>query len=458
MRYLWFPSLLTGWLACGLEPAPAAFTPAPSTDTPPQVAPSSEPAGAHEAQALFDATLALEESLGEGSAPGPEGVEPRAGLTPVERLGKLLFFDRRLSEPPGQACAVCHAPSSGWTGPDLFINATGSVYEGAVQGRFGNRKPPSSAYATQAPILHFDEFRRRDLRGRQLLGWPRHRRGAGQPRRRSGPGALPQPGGAEQPQRGRRGGQGLPRRLRRALSLRLRPPRLRGCGERLRRHRAGRSRPTRRSPRSTPSPPSTTRGWPARPGSTSQERWGLELFETQGPLRQLPPEPARSEGRAAALHRLHLRQPGRAPEPAQPLVLAVRVQPGRGPSGWTWPGRLPVHAARSGGASRARTWASRRCPPCATWTSGPCPGFVKAYGHNGYFKSLEAIVHFYNTRDVLPLCLPELPGTPGVDCWPPPEVGLNVNATELGNLGLTPQEEAAIVAFLRTLSDGYFQR
>jgi cytochrome c peroxidase len=30
----------------------------------------------------------------------------------------------------------------------------------------------------------------------------------------------------------------------------------------------------------------------------------------------------------------------------------------------------------------------------------PNTSFVKAYGHNGYFKSLEDIVHFYNTRDV----------------------------------------------------------
>jgi len=30
-----------------------------------------------------------------------------------------------------------------------------------------------------------------------------------------------------------------------------------------------------------------------------------------------------------------------------------------------------------------------------------------------------------------------------------------VNHTELGNLGLTPGEETAIVAFLKTLSDGY---
>jgi cytochrome c peroxidase len=36
----------------------------------------------------------------------------------------------------------------------------------------------------------------------------------------------------------------------------------------------------------------------------------------------------------------------------------------------------------------------------------PDPRFVKAYGHNGYFTSLKAIVHFYNTRDALPRCRP----------------------------------------------------
>ncbi|MBK7405335.1 MAG: cytochrome-c peroxidase [Phycisphaerales bacterium] len=65
------------------------------------------------------------------------------------------------------------------------------------------------------------------------------------------------------------------------------------------------------------------------------------------------------------------------------------------------------------------------------------------YGHNGYFKTLKDIVHFYNTRDV-----PEAG-------WPPPEVPLNVNTEDFGNLGLTDQEEDDIVAFLKTLTDGY---
>jgi cytochrome c peroxidase len=84
----------------------------------------------------------------------------------------------------------------------------------------------------------------------------------------------------------------------------------------------------------------------------------------------------------------------------------------------------------------------------------PRQDFVKAYMHNGYFKSLKEVVHFYNTRDVLPRC--EL-GSPGekISCWPAPEDPTNVNHRQLGNLGLTGEEEAALVAFLRTLADGY---
>jgi cytochrome c peroxidase len=36
-----------------------------------------------------------------------------------------------------------------------------------------------------------------------------------------------------------------------------------------------------------------------------------------------------------------------------------------------------------------------------------------------------------------------------------PEVMANMNVDELGDLGLTEEEEAALVAFMKTLSDGY---
>jgi cytochrome c peroxidase len=71
----------------------------------------------------------------------------------------------------------------------------------------------------------------------------------------------------------------------------------------------------------------------------------------------------------------------------------------------------------------------------------PGNNFTKAYIHNGVFKSLKEVTRFYNTRDV--------------ETWPPPEVPENVNTDELGNLGPTDAEENAIVAFMKTLSDGY---
>ena len=68
------------------------------------------------------------------------------------------------------------------------------------------------------------------------------------------------------------------------------------------------------------------------------------------------------------------------------------------------------------------------------------------YGHNGYFKTMKDIVHFYNTRDV-----------PSAG-WPDSEVPETVNHDELGNLNLTDQEENDLVEFLKTLTDGYNQR
>jgi cytochrome c peroxidase len=65
------------------------------------------------------------------------------------------------------------------------------------------------------------------------------------------------------------------------------------------------------------------------------------------------------------------------------------------------------------------------------------------YFHNGAFNTLEEVVHFYNTRDV--------PGSG----FAKPEVRANVDTLETGNLKLTPREEKDIVAFLKTLTDGY---
>lgn len=77
------------------------------------------------------------------------------------------------------------------------------------------------------------------------------------------------------------------------------------------------------------------------------------------------------------------------------------------------------------------------------------------YGHNGIFKTLDDMVHFYNTRDVLKkvrdVNSPEFAKT----AWVAPEIASNMNTTQIGNLGLSAVEEKAIVAFLKTLTDDF---
>ena len=96
-------------------------------------------------------------------------------------------------------------------------------------------------------------------------------------------------------------------------------------------------------------------------------------------------------------------------------------------------------------------------PTCRNVDLRPYPGFVKAYMHNGYLKSLKAVVHFYNTRDTLNGGVHKPAGEPGegITYWPWPEVNANVDQT-IGHLGLTDAEENQIVLFLQTLSDGFF--
>ncbi|PCC73435.1 Cytochrome c peroxidase [Nannocystis exedens] len=98
----------------------------------------------------------------------------------------------------------------------------------------------------------------------------------------------------------------------------------------------------------------------------------------------------------------------------------------------------------------------------------PYKGFVKAYTHNGWFKSLESLVHFYNTADVDGATAAAFGVTRcdttktdwteaealAANCWPEPEEqGTLAIGFVMGDLGLTLAEEAAIVAYLKTLTD-----
>ena len=416
------------------------------------------------------------------------GGAAQAQLLPIEQLGKSIFFDQDLSINRNQSCASCHDPAWGFTGPIESINAAGSVYEGSIPGRFGNRKPPSSAYASRSPILFFIDEKDNNKNKTEILFiggnfWDGRATGEklGNPAADQAQGPFLNP--VE---------QALPDNA--CVVYRV-------CTA---------SYPT--SYRDVFGPDDCDIVWPqdidnvcATPGTTvalseedrgsvdtaydsialaigryedstevtafsskydaylrgevkltKQERQGLALF--------------RGKGRC---DNCHILDEGPGGEP--PLLtdntydnLGVPRNPDNpwytssfNPDGADW-----VDAGLGGfldtrpdyAEFAAENYGKQRVPTLRNVAASPFPGADKAFTHNGYFKSLETIVHFYNTRDLKPAC-PD-PLTPEAaalqaDCWPAPEVEDNVNTEELGNLHMTDAQEKAIVAFLATLSDGF---
>jgi len=409
-------------------------------------------------------------------------------LTPQEQLGKSIFFDKNLSVKNNQACASCHDPKVGGTGAIPGINLAGAVYRGSIKTRAGNRKPPSSAYATPAPILYYEVIDSQALftggnfwDGRatgEKLGNPAADQAQG-PFLNPVEMGLPDPACVVyrvcNPKNPTRypvsltdvwGGE--------ACAITWPADTDTNCAAEL---------PVDLDPADRDqvnisydqialsiaayegSPEvnqysSKYDAYLARQATlTSQEMQGLTLFTGKAQCANchvLTPQ----EGGAPALFTDYsfdnLGVPRNPDNPwyeseLNPLGFDW-VDTGLGGFLQTRPDYVSFASANMG---------KQKVPTLRNVDLRPGVGFVKAYMHNGYFKSLETVVNFYNTRDVKPPC-PD-PFTSEADaldqgCWPEPEVSENLNITELGNLGLSPAEEAALVAFLKTLSDGYISQ
>ena len=77
---------------------------------------------------------------------------------------------------------------------------------------------------------------------------------------------------------------------------------------------------------------------------------------------------------------------------------------------------------------------------------------TEPYMHNGVFKDLKTVVHFYNTRDVDGAINPETGSV-----WQEGEFHSGRNTDELGDLGLSEQDEDDLVAFLKTFTDARYE-
>jgi cytochrome c peroxidase len=359
------------------------------------------------------------------------GASAQGTLSPKEQeqLGKDLFFDTNLSTPPGLACAGCHGAEVGYTGPDAAINAAGAVYQGAVAGRFGNRKPPSAAYAGDSPILHFD--------GTKWVGgmfWDGRATGwrLGDPLAEQAQGPflnpLEQNNASEQVV------------IDKVLDSSYRERFLQVCGTDSKTYYECIGRSIAAYERSKEVNPFSSKYdyWlKGQAKLTGQEQNGLELFNGKAKCTNCHVAPNFTDFTYDNL--------GVPRNPSNPFY----YEPAFNPAGEAWVdtglGGF-LQAAHYSEPVYLAEWGKHKVPTLRNVDLRPTKHFIKAYAHNGYFKSLEEIVHFYNTRDV-----------PGAG-WPLPEVAANINTVEMGNLGLNHGEELAIVAFLSTLSDGYMPK
>lgn len=368
----------------------------------------------------------------------------QSALTEKEQLGKAIFFDQNLSLNGNESCATCHAPEAGWTGPEAMTNAHGAVYEGSVAGAFGARKPPSAGYATLSPIFHVEK------KGLFVGGnfWDGRATGEilGNPAAEQAKGPFLNPVEQALPDAATLVAKVC------AASYGVQFREIWGeaiCDPGYVSQAYDAIGLTIAAYEGSPEVNAFTSKYDYslkdQAKLTKQERLGFALFQGKGNCKA-----CHTSGGAQPLFTDYtFDNLGLPKNPENPVYDQDPgfIDPGLG-------GFLATRQEYN--AFAAENMGKHKVPTLRNVNLGS-DAFVKAYGHNGYFKSLYGIVHFYNTRDVLAAC----PGNYtesqalGANCWPAPEVAANMNKAELGNLGLTQAEEEAIVAFLKTLDDGY---
>lgn len=328
-------------------------------------------------------------------------------------LGKLLFSDESLSEPAGQSCGTCHTKETGFA--DKYSRI---VSEGAVKGLFSNRNSMTIAYSAFVPPLSYDEKDETYVGG---LFWDGRANSleeqAGEP--------FLNPVEMGNPDK-----QTLAIKLERAVYY---PEivRLYGRPENADSLYAFVTDAIAAYERSAEINAFSSKFDAYLDGKcrlSGEEELGLALF--------------REKALCAECHILDM-----DPKARHTLLtdhtydnLGIPVYAGNPfftvPAAFNPCGRDTVDLGLGGIVKESLENGKFRVPTLRNIE------LTAPYGHNGYFQTLEEIVHFYNVRDVC-------------DTFPPAEYPATVNKEELGNLKLTQAEEAALVAFLKTLTDGY---
>lgn len=373
-------------------------------------------------------------------------IDTRASLTPMEQLGKKIFFDN-ISTPNKQSCATCHAPTFGFTGNHPGANIKEGIYRGADSERWGFRKPPSAAYATFSPVFHYDALLGEFVGGNN---WDGSATGFHLGNPAADQALLPFLNPLEQ------NNPSVEFVLSDIAESNYANLWTTVWGAPIDYHNAAEADALFHKVAMTIAAYEASSEVNAFTSKfdyylieettlTAEEAWGFSLFNSKAKCYLCHP----SAGSQPLFTDFTYANIGAPKNPNNPFYGMDDAYIGGDPINplgsdfidYGLGGYLQRAANPAWQALAAENMGKFRVPTLRNVDKKNGGGNSKAYHHNGVFKSLEEIVHFYNTRDI---------GT-----WPPAEVAANINTTEMGNLGLTAQEEKAVVAFLKTLSDGY---
>src|SRR5437660_9202687 len=141
--------------------APSPPPPTPYNPYPPGILPADLQSEldrvSREVNLLFQQALAESRALPPPFLTGQPPTLQGSGVQMVQTLGKLMNYDMNMSPFKNVACASCHMPYAGFSGPVPSINLTMIAYPGSYRFRAGKRTAQRYTYSPWFPILQFNE-------------------------------------------------------------------------------------------------------------------------------------------------------------------------------------------------------------------------------------------------------------------------------------------------------------
>ncbi|MDB5394603.1 MAG: Cytochrome c peroxidase family protein [Rhodospirillales bacterium] len=109
-----------------------------------------------EVKVVYDRYLAQSKALTPPTLTSQPPTLQGTGYEAVRILGGLMNYDERISVGGNVACAFCHMPYAGFSGPIPSVNLTMIAYPGSYLARAGKRNPQRYPYSPRFPVFHLN--------------------------------------------------------------------------------------------------------------------------------------------------------------------------------------------------------------------------------------------------------------------------------------------------------------